>query len=137
MALRTVHSGTVMVVDDADDIRELICMQLRRKGYEVVEATNGAQAVEIATLSHPGLILMDLSMPVMDGYEATRRIKSLPGLGGVTIVAISALCDPFIEHKALEAGCVECVSKLIDFPAVDSLVARYLPDAGSQPNATE
>jgi CheY-like chemotaxis protein len=66
-------------------------------------------------------------MPVMDGYEATRRIKSLPGLGGVTIVAISALCDPFIEHKALEAGCTECVSKLIDFPAVDSLVARYLP----------
>jgi CheY-like chemotaxis protein len=127
MALRTVHSGTVMVVDDADDIRELICMQLRRRGYEVVEAANGEQAVELATLSHPGLILMDLSMPVMDGYEATRRIKSLPGLGGVTIVAISALCDPFIEHKALEAGCTECVSKLIDFPAVDSLVARYLP----------
>lgn len=127
MALLTVHSGTVMVVDDADDIRELICMRLRRKGYEVVEATNGQQAVELATLSHPGLILMDLSMPVMDGFEATRRIKSLPGLGGVTIVAISALCDPFIEHKALEAGCVECVSKLIDFPAVDSLVARYLP----------
>jgi CheY-like chemotaxis protein len=127
MALLTGHSGTVMVVDDADDIRELICMQLRRKGYEVVEATNGAQAVELASQSHPGLILMDLSMPVMDGYEATRRIKSLPGLGGVTIVAISALCDPFIEHKALEAGCTECVSKLIDFPAVDSLVARYLP----------
>ena len=127
MALLTGHSGTVMVVDDADDIRELICMQLRRSGYEVVEATNGEQAVELATLSHPGLILMDLSMPVMDGYEATRRIKSLPGLGGVTIVAISALCDPFIEHKALEAGCTECVSKLIDFPAVDSLVARYLP----------
>jgi CheY-like chemotaxis protein len=127
MALLTGHGGTVMVVDDADDIRELICMQLRRRGYEVVEATNGEQAVELATLSHPGLILMDLSMPVMDGYEATRRIKSLPGLSGVTIVAISALCDPFIEHKALEAGCVECVSKLIDFPAVDSLVARYLP----------
>jgi two-component system cell cycle response regulator DivK len=127
MSLLTVHSGTVMVVDDSDDIRELICMQLRRKGYEVVEATNGAQAVELATQIHPGLILMDLSMPVMDGYEATRRIKSLPGLGGVTIVAISALFDPFIEHKALEAGCAECVSKLIDFPAVDSLVARYLP----------
>ena len=131
MALLTRHSGTVMVVDDADDIRELLCMQLRRRGYEVVEATNGEQAVELATLSHPGLILMDLSMPVMDGYEATRRIKSLPGLGEVTIVAISALCDPFIEIKALEAGCVECVSKLIDFPAVDSLVARYLPRVGS------
>ncbi len=137
MSLLTVQSGTVMVVDDADDIRELICIQLRRKGYEVVEATNGEQAVALATQSHPSLILMDLSMPVMDGYEATRRIKSLPGLDGVTIVAISALCDPSIQHKALEAGCVECVSKLIDFPAVDSLVARYLPRVGSQPHATE
>ena len=127
MARLTGESGTVMVVDDADDMRELICMQLRRRGYKVVEATNGEQAVELAKLSRPGLILMDLSMPVMDGYEATRRIKSLPGLVGVPIVAVSALCDPFIEHKALEAGCVECVSKLIDFPAVDSLVSRYLP----------
>jgi CheY-like chemotaxis protein len=127
MARLTGESGTVMVVDDADDMRELICMQLRRRGYKVVEATNGEQAVELAKLSHPGLILMDLSMPVMDGYEATRRIKSLPGLVGVPIVAVSALCDSFIEHKALEAGCVECVSKLIDFPAVDSLVSRYLP----------
>ena len=127
MALPTIHGGTVMVVDDADDIRELICMQLRRKGYEVLEASNGQQAVQLAAQSHPSLILMDLSMPVMDGYEATRQIKSLPGLGGVTIVAISALCDPFVEHKALEAGCIECVSKLIDFPAVDSLLAKYLP----------
>ena len=127
MSLLTLHSGTVMVVDDADDIRELICMRLRRKGYEVVEAANGQQAVELAKVNPPGLILMDLSMPVMDGYEATRQIKSLPGLDEVKIVAISALCDPFMEHKALEAGCVECVSKLIDFPAVDSLVARYLP----------
>ena len=126
MPLPRVHSGTVLVVDDADDIRELICMQLRRKGYEVLEASNGQQAVQLAVQNHPSLILMDLSMPVMDGYEATRQIKSLPGLGGVTIVAISALCDPFVEHKALEAGCIECVSKLIDFPAIDRLVVRYL-----------
>ena len=127
MPLTSVHSGTVLVVDDADDIRELICMQLRRKGYAVLEASNGQQAVQLAAQSQPSLILMDLSMPVMDGYEATRQIKCLPGLGGVTIVAISALCDPFVEHKALEAGCIECVSKLIDFPAVDSLLAKYLP----------
>ncbi len=126
MSLLTVHSGTVMVVDDADDIRELICIQLRRKGYEVIEATNGEQAVELATRSHPGLILMDLSMPGMDGYEATRRIKALPGLGGVNVVALSAFCDPCNKHKALEAGCVEFVSKPIDFHTIDNLVSRHL-----------
>ena len=126
MALLTGDSGTVMVVDDTDDVRELICMQLRWRGYDVVEAINGKQAVELATQSHPSLILMDLSMPVMDGYEATRRIKALPGLGGVPIVAVSAFCDPFNEHEALEAGCVECVSKPIDFPAFNSLVSKHL-----------
>ena len=126
MALFIGESTTVLVVDDADDIRQLMCMQLRGRGYEVVEATNGERAVELATRSHPSLILMDLSMPVMDGYEATRRIKALPGLGEVPIVAVSAFCDPFNEQKALEAGCVECVSKPIDFPAFDSLVSKHL-----------
>lgn len=126
MSLLTGDAGTVMVVDDADDIRQLICMQLRWSGYEVVEATNGEQAVELATISHPGLILMDLSMPVMDGYEATRRIKALPGFGGVPIVAVSAFSDSGNKHKALEAGCVECVSKPIDFPSFESMVSKHL-----------
>ena len=118
--------GTVMVVDDSDDIRTLICMNLRCKGYQVLEAANGEEAVELATRSHPGLILMDLSMPVMDGYEATRRIKALPGFCEVPVVAISAFCDPSNNHRALEAGCAECVSKPIDFPSFNSLVSRYL-----------
>lgn len=126
MALLTDDDGTVMVVDDSDDIRKLICLHLRWKGYYVVEAANGEEAVEVATRSHPGLILMDLNMPVMDGYEATRRIKALPGFLDVPIVAVSAFCDPFNKHKALEAGCVECVSKPIDFSAFDSLVSRHL-----------
>lgn len=126
MALLTGDDGTVMVVDDSDDIRELICMQLRWKGYRVVEATNGEEAVELAARSHPGLILMDLSMPVMDGYEATRRIKALPGFLEVPVVAVSAFCDSSNKHKALEAGCVECVSKPIDFPTFNSVVSRHL-----------
>ena len=122
----TGYEGTVMVVDDYDDIRRLICMQLQCKGYRVLEAANGEEAVELATRSCPGLILMDLSMPVMDGYEATRRIKALPGFCEVPVVAISAFCDPSNNQKALEAGCVECVSKPIDFRSFDRLVSRYL-----------
>lgn len=126
MTLLTGDDDTVMVVDDSDDIRQLICMNLRCKGYRVLEAANGVEALELAARSHPGLILMDLSMPVMDGYEATRRIKALPGFYEVPVVAISAFCDPFNNQRALEAGCVECVSKPIDFPSFDSMVAKYL-----------
>jgi two-component system cell cycle response regulator DivK len=126
MALLTDDDSTVLVVDDSDDIRKLICMKLRCKGYRVLEAANGQEAVELATRSHPGLILMDLSMPVMDGYEATRRIKALPGFCEVPVVAISAFCDSSNNRKALEAGCVECVGKPIDFPSFDNLVSRYL-----------
>jgi two-component system, cell cycle response regulator DivK len=126
VALLAGDDETVMVVDDSADIRQLICMGLRGKGYIVLEAANGEEAVELAMRTHPGLILMDLSMPVMDGYEATRRIKSLPGFCDVPVVAVSAFCDPTNRLRALEAGCVECVSKPIDFPSFDSLVSRYL-----------
>ena len=126
MALLAGDRGIVLVVDDADDIRELISLQLRWRGYEVIEATNGEQAVELAMRNHPGLILMDLSMPGMDGYEATRRIRALPGFVEVPIVAVSAFCDPCNVHKALKAGCVECVSKPIDFSAFDKVVSRHL-----------
>jgi CheY-like chemotaxis protein len=118
-------NGTVMVVDDSNDIREMICIQLRRRGYRVVGAANGEEAVELVQRSEPGLILMDLSMPVMDGYEATRRIKALPMLGGVPVVAVSASSDSRVRSKALEAGCIDRVSKPIDLVTIDGLVSRH------------
>ncbi|HEX7173899.1 MAG TPA: response regulator [Pyrinomonadaceae bacterium] len=127
MALLIGDDGdTVMVVDDSDDIREIICVRLRRMGYRVVEAANGEEAVKLTTRTHPDLILMDLSMPVMDGYEATRRIKAMPGCGGIPVVAVSAFCDSRSRHEALEAGCVEYVSKPVDFGKIDGLVSRHL-----------
>ena len=126
MGLLSSDYRAVMVVDDSEDIRKIICIKLRRKGYRVLEAANGKEAVEVATRSHPSLILMDLSMPVMDGYEATRRIKALPEFGDVPVVAISAFCDASTNYKAMEAGCVECVNKPIDFHSFDRLVSRYL-----------
>lgn len=125
MASLAGDNGTVMVVDDSNDIREMICIQRRRRGYRVVEAANGEEAVELVQRSEPGLILMDLSMPVMDGYEATRRIKALPMLGGVPVVAVSASSDSRVRSKALEAGCIDCVSKPIDLVTIDGLVSRH------------
>ena len=117
---------TVLVVDDHDDIRQLMRMSLQMNGCSVVEAVNGKEAVELASQLSPGLILMDLSMPVLDGYEATRQILERPDLHDVPIVAVSAYCDAQNRQKALAAGCVECIAKPVDFTTIGEVLTRYL-----------
>jgi CheY-like chemotaxis protein len=121
-----VGNRTVLVVDDSGDIRELMRMMLQMKNCQVVEAINGQEAVELAPRVCPNLILMDLSMPVLDGYEATRLIKAQLETCDIPIVAVSAFCDVENRHKAVAAGCIECVSKPIDFAVIGDVVNRYL-----------
>src|SRR5947209_10156988 len=116
-----VEGKTVLIVEDQDDIREIMRLTLQMKGCLVVEAANGQEAVDLAPRVHPALILMDLCMPVLDGYEATRRIHGQPELSDIPIVAVSAYCDPNNRHRALDAGCVECISKPVDFGTIDGL----------------
>lgn len=118
---------TVLVVDDDADIRELLGMMLKMKGCLVFEAADGSQAVKLAPQVHPALILMDLSMPVLDGYEATRRLKAQPELCGIPVVAVSAHCDPQHRQRALAAGCSECVGKPVDFRLLVELLEKHLP----------
>ena len=117
---------TVLIVDDSGDIRELMRMMLQMKNCLVVEAVNGQEAVDLAPRVRPNLILMDLSMPVLDGYEATRLIKAQLKTQDIPIVAVSAFCDMENRHKAVAAGCIECVSKPIDFAVIGEVVNRYL-----------
>lgn len=117
---------TVLVVDDHPDIREVISWQLQARGCNVVEAGDGKEAVELASRVSPDLILMDLSMPVLDGYEATRRIRGSRETSGIPIVAVSAFCDPENRQKAIEAGCMECVGKPVDFRLIDRLLQTHL-----------
>lgn len=117
---------TILIVDDHADIRELIRLQLQLKGCQVIEATNGREAVELAPRIQPDLIFMDLSMPVLDGYEATRQIHDQPLLKGVPVVAVSAFCDPHNRQKAYDAGCIECVCKPVDFGILDGLLKKHL-----------
>ena len=119
-------TATVLIVEDSDDIRRLMKMVLEIKGYRVLEAVNGRHAVERAPLEKPDLILMDLSMPVLDGYEATRQIRGHPQLQDVPIVAVSAFCDAYNRHKALTAGCIECICKPLDMGLLDGLLRRHL-----------
>ena len=117
----------VLLADDSDDIRRLLRALLEMRGCRVVEASDGRQAVELAARVSPGLILMDLSMPELDGFEATRQIRSRAELQNVPVVAVSAFCDVDNRQKAFAAGCVECISKPIDFGVIAEVVGRYLP----------
>lgn len=100
---------------------------LEGKGYHVVEAANGREAVAAATREGPDLILMDLNMPVMDGSAATRYLRGQPETSGVLIIAVTAHCaDPSWRARALAAGCVRCVGKPVDFKLLDGLINEAL-----------
>lgn len=127
MTINKQESRTVLLVEDYEDTREFMRMLLEMKGCRVLEASDGQKAIEIAAQMCPHLILMDLNLPIMSGYEATRQILAQPVTCDVPIVAFSAQCSDERRERALEAGCVECLQKPIDFKAVDELIGRYLP----------
>lgn len=119
--------ATLLIAEDHEDIRFLMRFHLEALGYTVVEAEDGRLAVERAISKHPDLILMDLNMPELDGYEATRQIHRQPQLQEVPVVAVSAYCDAHNRHKALDAGCVECVCKPLNLSMIDGVLKKYLP----------
>jgi two-component system, cell cycle response regulator DivK len=114
----------VLVVEDFEDNRFMMRRLLEMSGYRVVEAVNGKQAVEAAASERPDIILMDLSLPMLDGLAATRRIRSYDGLGKVPIVAVSAHDSADFHAEALAAGCNEYVTKPIDFDQLVQLLDR-------------
>jgi CheY-like chemotaxis protein len=118
---------TVMVVEDFEDNRFMMRRLLEMSGYRVLEAVNGEEAVEIARRERPGLILMDLSLPQLDGLAATRRIRQHPELRDVPIVAVSAHDTADFHADALAAGCNDYVTKPIDFDQLEALLSRLLP----------
>ena len=117
---------TIIVVDDCEDIRLVLRVALERRGYHVLEAENGRAAVELARRKCPDLILMDLDMPVLDGFAATRLLRQLDELCHVPVIAISAHPkDPF-QADAFAAGCNEYISKPVDFEELGYLLHSLL-----------
>src|SRR5215204_7057885 len=114
----------VLVVEDFEDNRFMMRRLLEMSGYRVVEAVNGNQAVECAASENPDIILMDLSLPQLDGLAATRRIRAREGLRKVPIVAVSAHDSADFHAEALAAGCNEYVTKPIDFDQLVQLLDR-------------
>jgi CheY-like chemotaxis protein len=116
----------VLVVEDFEDNRFMMRRLLEMSGYRVVEAVNGEQAVEAAVGERPDLILMDLSLPKLDGLAATRRIRQHDGLSHIPIVAVSAHDTTDFHADALAAGCNEYVTKPIDFDQLEALLKKLL-----------
>ena len=116
----------ILVVEDFEDSRFMMRRLLEMAGYSVVEASDGEQAVELAVQERPALILMDLSLPKLDGLAATRKIRQHKTMGKVPIIAVSAHDAPESRIEALEAGCDEYVTKPIDFDQLDRLLKRLL-----------
>ena len=123
---------TVMVVEDFEDNRFMMRRLLEMSGYRVLEAVNGEEAVELAHKERPQLILMDLSLPQLDGLAATRRIRQYPDMKDVPIVAVSAHDTADFHADALAAGCNDYVTKPIDFDQLEALLSRLLPKGSGQ-----
>jgi two-component system cell cycle response regulator DivK len=118
--------ATVLLVEDTEDNRQMMGRLLELSGFRVVEATNGREAVEAAARENPKIILMDLSLPFIDGLAATRRIRHLPGLGKVPIVAVSAHDTADFHQEALAAGCDAYITKPIDFSELEEVMRRMM-----------
>lgn len=116
---------TILLVEDFEDSRFMMRRLLEMGGYRVVEATNGREAVEFAESECPDLILMDLSLPELDGLSATKLIREIEKLCDVPIVALTGHDTGEFHSQALAAGCNEYVTKPVDFDHLENVVQRY------------
>ena len=116
----------ILIVDDNVDSRELVVKVLRNKGYQTIEAIDGEDALEKVVAERPDLILMDRSLPKIDGYEVTRRLKRQEGLKDIPIVALTAHAMKGDREKAIEAGCEGYISKPINVRELPGLIGSYL-----------
>jgi two-component system cell cycle response regulator DivK len=119
-------SKRILVIEDNEDNRRIVRDLLTSVGYEIIEAVTGLEGVQAAEVHVPDLILMDIQLPGLDGYEATRRIKAKPALNGIPIIAVTSYALSGDDVKAFEAGCDGYVSKPFSPRALLAKVREYL-----------
>ena len=117
----------ILLVEDNEMNRDMLTRRLERKGYEVVIAVDGQAGVEMASSAEPDIILMDLSLPVMDGWEATRRIKADAATQGIPVIALTAHAMAGDEQKAREAGCDDYDTKPVELSRLLGKITSLLP----------
>ena len=117
----------ILVVEDQEDNRQILRDLLSNAGFEMIEAEDGQQALTQAAKHKPDLILMDIQLPIMDGYEATRRIKADPALNAIPIIVVTSYALSGDEEKAHAAGCDAYVAKPFSPRALLAKIREYLP----------
>ena len=120
-------SPRILVIEDQEDNRRILRDLLTSAGYEVIEAVTGEEGVAMAETHRPDLILMDIQLPDLDGYEATRRIKANPALRHIPLIAVTSYALSGDDVKALEAGCDGYVAKPFSPRALLAKIREYLP----------
>jgi two-component system cell cycle response regulator DivK len=122
---------TILVVEDTTDSRDLMRLVLEAENYRVLEAANGIVAIDTAQREQPDAILMDMSLPLMDGCQATRLIREFPALRATPIIAFTAHNQWDWRAKAILAGCTDFLTKPLQAKVLLQMLARYLqPEAG-------
>jgi two-component system, cell cycle response regulator DivK len=118
----------ILYVEDNEDNVYMLKRRLERAGFEVVVASDGEQGLALAHDQRPDLILMDLSLPVLDGWEATRRLKAAEETRSIPVIALSAHAMPGDREKALEAGCDDYDAKPVNLPSLLAKIRALLPE---------
>ncbi|WP_129629381.1 response regulator [Candidatus Oscillochloris fontis] len=117
---------TILVVDDNTDNRNIIAQMLKISGFQVVCAINGLHALEVAASERPHLIMMDMAMPVMDGWTATSHLKADADLATIPVIAVTGHVTQNEINRALHMGCEDVITKPIDFETMIHKVRRYV-----------
>ena len=123
--------STILIVEDNEMNRDMLSRRLARRGYDVLIATDGQMGLDVARASVPDLILMDMSLPLVDGWEATRQLKGDARVRHIPVIALTAHAMANDRDKALDAGCEDYDTKPIELPRLLGKIAALLPVAAS------
>jgi two-component system, cell cycle response regulator DivK len=122
----------ILIVEDNEMNRDMLSRRLIRRGYEIVMAVDGAEGIAAAMAGHPDLILMDMSLPVVDGWEATRRLKAEPVTRAIPVIGLTAHAMAGDREKVIEAGCDDYDTKPVELPRLLQKIEALLARAGER-----
>ena len=126
----------ILVVEDNEENRDSLSRRLERRGFEVLLAEDGQQGLDMARAERPDLVLMDMNMPVLDGWEATRQIKADPAIGHLPVIGLTAHAMAGDKERALAAGCTDYHTKPVEFPRLLGQIEAILGGGGGTPPTT-